>query len=75
MATPAPTAHTMTKLQDILAILQAITISAEAFPVVGPFAAFAAQLEAIAFAAINAHNAAVGTPLDLSKLHSIDPIA
>ena len=73
-AAPVTTVSAGVKLEQILMTLQAITTAAGAFPVVGPFATLAAQFEAIAIAAIDAHNAAVGTPLDLTKLNTIDQI-
>lgn len=69
-------------LQNILAIIQEASIIAGLVaPLTGPIAPdvaagsqIALSLESIIMNAIAAHQQAIGAPIDLSKLHQVDPL-
>lgn len=69
-------------LQNIETIVQqAAIVAGLVAPLTGPYAAevaagskIALALETIVIAAMAAHQAALGTPMDLSKLHQIEPV-
>ena len=76
--TPAPNMA----LQNILSIIeQASIIAGLVAPLTGPIAPdvaagsqIALSLEAIIEKAIAAHQQALGAPIDLSKLHEVEPL-
>jgi len=81
--TPLPVANTgNSALDNILNLIQEATIIAGLVaPLTGPIAGgvaagsqIAAGIEAIITAAIAAHQEAIGSPIDLSKLAPIDPL-
>lgn len=69
-------------LDNILAIIQEATVIAGLVaPLTGPVSGevalgsqIAVSLETIVQKAIDAHNQAVGAPMDLSRLHQVDPL-
>jgi hypothetical protein len=72
---PVPTVpQAISRLDSILITLEVLAEIATAVPGVGQVAGLAEKLLAIAQAAIGAHEAATGQPLDLSLLHNIDPL-
>ncbi len=69
----------MTKIDQILADFQLAAqviagIGVVANPAVGTGAALAAKLLAALQAGVQAHEAITGTPLDINKLHEIQPL-
>jgi hypothetical protein len=65
----------MNILDDILKGLQIATGIASAYPATAAPALLVDKLLAIAQAAVAAHEAATGKPLDLTLLHQIAPVA
>lgn len=65
----------MNTLDDILQALNVAADVASAFPPAAVPAALVAKLLSIAQAAVNAHVAATGKPMDLTQLHQIAPVA
>lgn len=63
-------------LDNILAFLEgaAATVSNLGVPTVSAGAGLADYFLKIAQAAVKAHEATTGKPLDLAKLHTIDPV-
>ena len=64
----------MNTLDEILNALNIAADVAGAFPPTAVPAALIAKLVAIAQAAVNAHVAATGKPMDLSQLKQIAPV-
>jgi hypothetical protein len=65
----------MNILDDILKGLQVATGIASAYPPTAAPALLVEKLLAIAQAAVAAHEAVTGKPLDLTLLHQITPVA
>jgi hypothetical protein len=83
MSTPSsPISTGNSALDNALAIIQqASVIAGLVAPLTGPLAPdvaagaqIAVALESIVTAAFAAHQQALGAPMDLSKLHQIDPL-
>lgn len=64
----------MNPLLRILETIDGLLSVADQLPVVGATAEIAQAFERIAAKTLQQHQAIVGTPLDLSKLHDIKPL-
>lgn len=64
----------MSKLDDVLEVLQVAEEVASEFPPLAVGSAIAQKVTAIAQAAYDAHVAFTGQPLDLTKLKQIAPV-
>jgi hypothetical protein len=63
----------MNALLVVLKAIDALLVAASQIPGIGDTALVAEALEQIALKAVQAHQDIVGMPLDLSKLHDIQP--
>lgn len=61
-------------LAKLLSTIDALLTLGESLPVVGPTALIAESLISIAQKAAAKHKEITGQPLDISKLHDIDPV-
>jgi len=72
--TPPIVVQPLSKLDNILLIINAALQGLTLVPVVGPYAALAAQFETILTNALQAYHSEAGQPIDLTKIPLEKPV-